>query len=127
MLPLVVLTQLGLIVGLGILIDAIIVRTLVIPALFAVIGDRIGGPTTPAEPKPLSANMNGASFEQVNTCRDHGRRRGGGRRWKHRQRAKCPGLVCAAAHAAVPTAQRRLSRGVDQPLHRYRGDVRRHH
>ena len=44
-LPLIVLTQLGIIVGLGILLDTFIVRTLVIPALFALIGDRIWWPT----------------------------------------------------------------------------------
>ena len=42
-LPLIVLTQLGIIVGLGILLDTFVVRTLVIPALFALIGDRSGG------------------------------------------------------------------------------------
>ncbi len=50
-LPLVVLTQLGIIVGLGILIDTFIVRTLVIPALFAVIGDRIWWPNHPSPAK----------------------------------------------------------------------------
>lgn len=44
-LPLIVLTQLGIIVGLGILLDTLVVRTLVIPALFALIGDRIWWPT----------------------------------------------------------------------------------
>jgi len=44
-LPLIVLTQLGIIVGVGILLDTFIVRTLVIPALFALIGDRIWWPT----------------------------------------------------------------------------------
>ena len=48
-LPLIVLTQLGIIVGLGILLDTFIVRTLVIPGLFALIGDRIWWPTQPAE------------------------------------------------------------------------------
>lgn len=43
-LPLIVLTQLGIIVGLGILLDTFVVRTLVIPALFALIGDRIWWP-----------------------------------------------------------------------------------
>lgn len=43
-LPLIVLTQLGIIVGLGILLDAFVVRTLVIPALFVLIGDRIWWP-----------------------------------------------------------------------------------
>jgi RND superfamily putative drug exporter len=43
-LPLIVLTQLGIIVGLGILLDTFVVRTLVIPALFAMIGVRIWWP-----------------------------------------------------------------------------------
>lgn len=47
-LPLIVLTQLGIIVGLGILLDTFVVRTLVIPALFALIGDRIWWPTNPS-------------------------------------------------------------------------------
>jgi RND superfamily putative drug exporter len=50
-LPLIVLTQLGIIVGLGILLDTFVVRTLVIPALFALIGDRIWWPTSPASTK----------------------------------------------------------------------------
>ncbi len=44
-LPLIVLTQLGIIVGLGILLDTFIVRTLVIPALFALVGERVWWPT----------------------------------------------------------------------------------
>ncbi len=51
-LPLIVLTQLGIIVGLGILLDTFIVRTLVIPAIFALVGDRIWWPTDPARTKP---------------------------------------------------------------------------
>ncbi|OBJ39215.1 MMPL family transporter, partial [Mycobacterium colombiense] len=52
-LPLIVLTQLGIIVGLGILLDTFVVRTLVIPALFALIGDRIWWPTNPAHTKAV--------------------------------------------------------------------------
>ncbi|MCA2333581.1 MMPL family transporter, partial [Mycobacterium avium] len=47
-LPLMVLTQLGIIVGLGILLDTFVVRTLVIPALFALVGDRIWWPNNPS-------------------------------------------------------------------------------
>lgn len=43
-LPLIVLTQLGIIVGLGILLDTFVVRTLVIPAAFTLIGPRIWWP-----------------------------------------------------------------------------------
>ena len=39
-LPLIVLTQLGIIVGLGILLDTFLVRTVIIPALFTLIGPR---------------------------------------------------------------------------------------
>ncbi|OBF67005.1 hypothetical protein A5753_05815 [Mycobacterium sp. 852002-51971_SCH5477799-a] len=52
-LPLIVLTQLGIIVGLGILLDTFVVRTLVIPALFGLIGDRIWWPTSPVPAKPV--------------------------------------------------------------------------
>ncbi|CAM3576395.1 MMPL family transporter [Smaragdicoccus niigatensis] len=45
-LPLITLTQLGIIVGIGILLDAFVVRTLVIPALFAIIGPRIWWPSS---------------------------------------------------------------------------------
>ncbi len=43
-LPLIVLTQLGIIVGLGILLDTFLVRTVIIPALFTLIGPRIWWP-----------------------------------------------------------------------------------
>jgi RND superfamily putative drug exporter len=43
-LPLIVLTQLGVIVGSGILLDMFVVRTVVIPALFTLIGPRIWWP-----------------------------------------------------------------------------------
>lgn len=43
-LPLIVLTQIGIIVGLGILLDTFVVRTVVIPALFTLIGPRIWWP-----------------------------------------------------------------------------------
>ncbi|WP_417563264.1 MMPL family transporter [Microbacterium sp.] len=41
LLPLVTLGQIGLIVGVGVLVDTFVVRTLVVPALFAVVGDRM--------------------------------------------------------------------------------------
>lgn len=43
-LPLVTLGQLGLIVGLGVLVDTLLVRTVIVPAVFALIGDRIWWP-----------------------------------------------------------------------------------
>jgi RND superfamily putative drug exporter len=41
LLPLVTLGQIGLIVGVGVLVDTLVVRTLIVPALFSVIGDRM--------------------------------------------------------------------------------------
>ena len=48
-LPLIVLTQLGIIVGLGILLDTFLVRTVIIPALFTLFGPRIWWPGLHAE------------------------------------------------------------------------------
>ncbi|WP_019926303.1 MMPL family transporter [Nocardia sp. BMG111209] len=47
-LPLITLTQLGIVVGLGILLDTFLVRTVVIPALFRLIGPRVWWPSDPA-------------------------------------------------------------------------------
>lgn len=47
-LPLVVLAQLGLVVGLGVLIDTTVVRALVVPAAMALLGDRFWWPSGPA-------------------------------------------------------------------------------
>ena len=46
-LPLVTLGQLGLIVGIGVLIDTLLVRTVIVPAVFTLIGDRIWWPSKP--------------------------------------------------------------------------------
>ena len=62
-LPLIVLTQLGIIVGLGILLDTFIVRTLVIPALFAVVGDGIWWPADPTHAKPAEQQADLAQHE----------------------------------------------------------------
>lgn len=48
-LPLIVLTQIGIIVGLGILLDTFVVRTVVIPALFTLIGPKIWWPALRGE------------------------------------------------------------------------------
>lgn len=55
-LPLVTLGQLGLIVGLGVLVDTLLVRSMIVPALFSLLGDRIWWPgriaPRPARMKP---------------------------------------------------------------------------
>lgn len=43
-LPLVTLGQLGLIVGVGVVVDTLVVRTVIVPALFGILGDRIWWP-----------------------------------------------------------------------------------
>ena len=43
-LPLVTLGQLGLIVGIGVLVDTLVVRTVIVPAVFSLVGDRIWWP-----------------------------------------------------------------------------------
>ncbi|WP_311478326.1 MMPL family transporter [uncultured Gulosibacter sp.] len=47
-LPLVTLGQLGLIVGVGVIVDTLVVRTVIVPALFALLGDRIWWPRKPS-------------------------------------------------------------------------------
>jgi RND superfamily putative drug exporter len=54
-LPLIVLTQLGVIVGLGILLDTFVVRTVVIPALFMLIGPRIWWPARVDTQQPAAS------------------------------------------------------------------------
>lgn len=49
-LPLVTLGQLGLIVGLGVLLDTVVVRTLIVPALAGIVGDRLWWPGRPTRP-----------------------------------------------------------------------------
>ncbi|MCA2206876.1 MMPL family transporter [Nocardia rosealba] len=46
-LPLITLTQLGIVVGIGILLDTFVVRTLVVPALFELLGDKVWWPSAP--------------------------------------------------------------------------------
>lgn len=44
-LPLITLTQLGIVVGIGILLDTFVVRTVIIPALFSLIGPKVWWPS----------------------------------------------------------------------------------
>jgi RND superfamily putative drug exporter len=57
-LPVVTLTQIGVIVGFGVLLDTLLVRSIVVPALVAVLGDRFWWPSHPARrgsPRPRNA------------------------------------------------------------------------
>ena len=54
MLPLMVLGQLGLIVGVGVLVDTLVVRTVIVPAIFGLVGDRIWWPSRLRAPRPES-------------------------------------------------------------------------
>ena len=54
-LPLVTLAQLGLIVGLGVLVDTLLVRTVVVPAVVTLVGDRIWWPSRSLQQPLLAA------------------------------------------------------------------------
>lgn len=77
-LPLIALTQLGIIVGLGILLDTFVVRTVVIPALFTLIGPRIWWPAFQADdiertdefPTPAGGLPTGSRGGGGAPCRD---------------------------------------------------------
>jgi putative drug exporter of the RND superfamily len=51
-LPLVTLTELGIIVGIGVLLDTLLVRTLLVPAVAMLLGDRFWWPGRPRPPAP---------------------------------------------------------------------------
>jgi RND superfamily putative drug exporter len=56
-LPIVTLTQIGVIVGIGVLLDTLLVRTVLVPALATLTGDRFWWPSRPAardEPGPAA-------------------------------------------------------------------------
>jgi RND superfamily putative drug exporter len=48
-LPVIVLTQLGVIVGIGVVLDTLLVRTIVVPALALLLGRRFWWPAKPAD------------------------------------------------------------------------------
>jgi RND superfamily putative drug exporter len=56
-LPLIVLTQVGIIVGLGILLDTFVVRTVIVPALFTLIGPAMWWPAFRSSEGPRHARV----------------------------------------------------------------------
>lgn len=51
--PLVTIGQIGLIVGVGVFVDTFVVRTLVVPSIFVLLGDRHGpGHAKDGRPRP---------------------------------------------------------------------------
>ncbi|MGW9627833.1 MMPL family transporter [Microbacterium sp. NPDC055521] len=65
-LPLVTLGQLGLIVGVGVIVDTLVVRTVIVPAIFALAGDRIWWPS-----RPGSSPARGSEEESSHEPREH--------------------------------------------------------
>lgn len=55
-LPLVTLGQLGLIVGLGVLVDTLVVRTIIVPSLFGLLGDKIWWPRSHSNERESNAD-----------------------------------------------------------------------
>jgi RND superfamily putative drug exporter len=58
-LPVVTLTQIGVIVGIGVLLDTLLVRTVLVPALATLTGDRFWWPGHPQDSAPDSAGRAG--------------------------------------------------------------------
>ncbi|MCF2571714.1 MMPL family transporter [Brevibacterium sp. UCMA 11754] len=68
MLPLMVLGQLGLIVGVGVLVDTVLVRTVIVPAIFGLAGNRMWWPNkaiTHSEHKYADADAAAAGDEET--------------------------------------------------------------
>lgn len=59
-LPLVTLGQLGLIVGLGVLVDTLVVRTIIVPSLFGLLGDKIWWPRSTTTERIKDAELDDA-------------------------------------------------------------------
>ncbi|MFS2280396.1 MMPL family transporter [Microbacterium sp. OR21] len=65
-LPLVTLGQLGLIVGVGVIVDTLVVRTVIVPAIFALVGERIWWPS-----RPGSSRTGTSEEESTHESREH--------------------------------------------------------
>ena len=64
-LPVTVLTEVGIIVGLGVLLDTLLVRTVLVPALVHVLGDRFWLPGTISGPASHAGEPGGSSASEV--------------------------------------------------------------
>ncbi|WP_374928247.1 MMPL family transporter [Kytococcus sedentarius] len=62
-LPLITLTQVGIVVGLGILVDTFLVRTVVVPAVFDLVGDKVWWPARPGQQAGARAQQQAAQPE----------------------------------------------------------------
>jgi len=69
-LPLVTLGQLGLIVGLGVIVDTLVVRTIIVPAVFSLVGDRIWWPGRPPQTKRTTTVAREGESSHVTTDAD---------------------------------------------------------
>ena len=75
MLPLMVLGQLGLIVGVGVLVDTVLVRTVIVPAIFGLAGNRMWWPNraiTHSEHKYADADAAAAGDEETGDLQSAG-------------------------------------------------------
>lgn len=70
-LPVVTLTQIGIIVGIGVLLDTLLVRTVLVPALATLTGDRFWWPGRPQaiEAEPSSAHRPRQDWEAVDRAK----------------------------------------------------------
>src|SRR5215204_1570512 len=66
-LPVIVLTEIGIIVGLGVLLDTLLVRTVLVPALVHVLGNRFWAPGPLSRPRPRHAASEAAAPEGVSS------------------------------------------------------------
>lgn len=81
-LPLVTLGQLGLIVGVGVIVDTLVVRTVIVPAIFALAGDRIWWPGN------LRAGSTGLQGRRQDLVARRGGRRAEQRELTHERRER---------------------------------------
>src|SRR5690606_26212509 len=75
LLPLVTPGQIGLIVGIGVIVDTFVVRTIVVPALFSIAGDRIWRPRRPQratrQPLPGANEQNAKEYDHDQQIPQH--------------------------------------------------------